>query len=164
MSFSLKTRLWTKGLFDPDEVCVYRSQTVYCAAELCLSVDKREKTTNKEGTTLEYNVYVMYILSRVKNWEYLHPAQQQTLVSCHHLSAVFVRSIRNIHVRTTISHIQMFRKVLRCVIPTSVAHLANINRQPVHLCVKRFSKSVLLVSVTSHSSSECEWSRSEATQ
>ena len=104
-----------------------------------------------------YNVYVMYILSRVENWEYLHNCSTADAckkdVSCHHLSAVVVRSIRNIHARTTISHIQISRRVLRCVIPTSVAHLANINRQPGHLCVKRFSKSVLLVSVTAHSSS-----------
>ena len=55
------------------------------------------------------------------------------------------RRMCSTHVRTTISHVQMFRKVLRCVIPTSVAHLANIKRQPDHFCVKRFSKSVLLV-------------------
>ena len=44
---------------------------MYCTTELYLSVDKRKKTTNKEGTMLVYNVYVMYILSRVENWEYL---------------------------------------------------------------------------------------------
>ena len=77
-------------------------------------------------------------------------------VSCHHLSAAIVRSIRSTHVRATISNIQISRKVLRCVIPTSVAHLANINRQSDHLCVRRFSKSVLLVSVIAHSSSQCE--------
>ena len=44
---SQKTRLKTEGLFDPSEVCAYRGQTVYCATELCLSVDKRKKTTNK---------------------------------------------------------------------------------------------------------------------
>ena len=38
----------TKSLFDPDEVCAYKSQTVYCTTELCLSVDKREKN-NKQG-------------------------------------------------------------------------------------------------------------------
>ena len=66
---SLKTRLQTKGLFDPSEVCPYRGQTGYCTTELCLSVDKREK--DKQGRTmLVYNVNVMYILSRVENWEY----------------------------------------------------------------------------------------------
>ena len=30
-----------------------------------------KKTTNKEGTVLVYNVYVMSILIRVENWEYL---------------------------------------------------------------------------------------------
>ena len=45
---------------------------MYCTTELCLSVDKREETTNKEGTMSVHNVYVMYILSRVENWEYLH--------------------------------------------------------------------------------------------
>ena len=46
---SMKTRLKTQGLFDPSEVCAYRSQTVYCTTELCLSVDKLEKD-NKQGT------------------------------------------------------------------------------------------------------------------
>ena len=71
---SMKTRLKTQGLFDPSEVCAYRGQTVYCTTELCLSVDKRKKTTNKEGTMLVYRVYVMYILSHVETWEY-HPAE-----------------------------------------------------------------------------------------
>ena len=53
----------TKRQFDPSEVCAYRGQTVYCTTELRLSVDKREKTTNKEGTMLVYSVYVMYIVS-----------------------------------------------------------------------------------------------------
>ena len=81
------------------------------------------------------------------------PAQLQTLVK--KLSVVIISQLLSFvpftifHFRATISHIQMFRKVLRCVIPTSVAHPANINRH--HLCVKRFSKSVLLVSVTVHS-------------
>ena len=62
----LQTWLKTVGLFDPDEVCAYRGQTVYCTTELYLSVDKRKKTTNKGGTMLVYNVYVMYSLSHVK--------------------------------------------------------------------------------------------------
>ena len=37
-----------KGLYDPDEVCAYRGQTVFCTTELCLSVDIWEKTTHKE--------------------------------------------------------------------------------------------------------------------
>ena len=45
---SLQTWLKTKSLFDPDEVCAYRGQTVYCTTELCLSVNKREKD-NKQG-------------------------------------------------------------------------------------------------------------------
>ena len=105
---------------------------------------KKEKKKNKERKMSVYNDYVMYILSRVENWEYLHLCSTadacQKAVSCHHLSAVIVRSIRNIRVRTTIGHIQISRRVLRCVIPTSVAHLVNINRQLDHLCVKRFSK------------------------
>ena len=40
---SMKTRLKTQGLFDPSKVYAYRSQTVYCTTELCLSVDKLEK-------------------------------------------------------------------------------------------------------------------------
>ena len=97
---------------------------------------------------LVYSVFIMYILSYADACE--------KAVSCHHFSAVIVRSIRITHVRTTISHIQMSRKVLRCVKQTSVTHLANISRQPDHLCVRRFSKSILLVSVTAHSSSQCE--------
>ena len=73
------------------------------------------------------------------------------------------KDIHITHVRTSISHIQMSRKVLICVVPTSVARLANIIRQLDHLCVKRFSKSVLLVSVTAHSSSQGDQSRSETT-
>ena len=45
---SMKARLKTKSLFDPSEVCAYRGQTVHCATELCLSVDKREED-NKQG-------------------------------------------------------------------------------------------------------------------
>ena len=58
----LKTRLKTEGLFDRCEVCAYRGRTVYCTLELCLCIDKREKTINKEGTMFMYSVYVMYIL------------------------------------------------------------------------------------------------------
>ena len=45
---SMNTRLKTEGLFDPNEVCAHRGQTVYCATELCLSVDKLEKDS-KQG-------------------------------------------------------------------------------------------------------------------
>ena len=45
---SMKTRLKTKGLFDPNDVCAYRGQTVYCTTELCLSVDKIQKD-NRQG-------------------------------------------------------------------------------------------------------------------
>ena len=125
---------------------------------VCLCTNWK-KTTNKEGTML---VYAMHILSHVEKMGILTP-----LLNCRRLLKAFschiVRSIRSTHVRTTISHIQMFRKVLRCVIQTSVAHLANINREPDHLCVRRFSKSVLLIQVIAHSSSRCEQSRSEAT-
>ena len=68
---SMKTRLKTGGL-EPNEVCTYRGQTVYCTNELCLWT-KYKKTTDKEGTMLVYCVYVMYILSHVENWEHLHP-------------------------------------------------------------------------------------------
>ena len=82
----------------------------------------------RDGVSVQdVNVHVMYKLSHVKNWEYLHP------VSC---------------------HIQISRRVLRCVTPTSVALLANVNREPDHSYAK-FSKSVLFVSVTAHSSSQC---------
>ena len=71
---SMKIRLKTQGLFDPYAVCACRCQTVYCASELCLSVDKLEKRQQiRKGTILVYSVYVMCILSRVENWEYLHP-------------------------------------------------------------------------------------------
>ena len=40
---------------------------------------------------LVYNVYVMYILTRVENWEYLHPAQLQTLVK--KLSVVIITQL-----------------------------------------------------------------------
>ena len=33
---------------------------------------RRKNKTNKEGTMLVYSVCVVYILSRVENWEYLH--------------------------------------------------------------------------------------------
>ena len=62
---SIKTRLKTKGPFDPSEVCAFRGQAVYCTSELSLSVEKRKKTTNKEGTMSVCSVYVMYILSHV---------------------------------------------------------------------------------------------------
>ena len=39
---SMKTRLKTKGL-EPNDVCAYRGQTVYCTTGLCLSVDKQKK-------------------------------------------------------------------------------------------------------------------------
>ena len=45
---SMKTRLKTRGLFDPSEVCAYRGRTVYCTTELSLSVDEMEKD-NKQG-------------------------------------------------------------------------------------------------------------------
>ena len=61
----------TQGLFDPSEGCAYRGQNVYCTTELCLSVDRLEKD-NKQGTMLVYIVYLMYTLSHVENWEYLH--------------------------------------------------------------------------------------------
>ena len=41
---------------------------------ICLWTNGK-KTTNKEGTMLVYmySVHVMYILSHIENWEYLHP-------------------------------------------------------------------------------------------
>ena len=39
---------------------------------VCLCVYGK-KTTNKERTMLVYNVYVMFFLSRVENWEHIHP-------------------------------------------------------------------------------------------
>ena len=45
---------------------------MYCTTELCLSVDKREKD-NKQGRNDVSVQHVMYILSRVENWEHLHP-------------------------------------------------------------------------------------------
>ena len=99
---SVKTRLKTQGLFDPREVCAGRGQTVVCG--------HWKKTTNEEGTKLVYSVFVMYILLHVENLEYIHSCSTADAclkaVSCHHLSAVIVHSIRSTHVRTTISHIQ----------------------------------------------------------
>ena len=64
---------------------------MYCTTELCLSVDKRAKD-NKQGTTmLVYNVYVKYILSRVGNWEYLHPCS--TADACLKLSVVIISQL-----------------------------------------------------------------------
>ena len=45
---SMKTRVKTKGPFDPSEVCAFRGQAVYCTSELSLSVEKRKKD-NKQG-------------------------------------------------------------------------------------------------------------------
>ena len=62
----------TQGLFDP---CACTSQEKYCTTELCLSVDKLKKkkqTTRKTAAwkrlrqCTDVNVYVVYILSRVK--------------------------------------------------------------------------------------------------
>ena len=76
-------RLKINGLFDPCEVCAYRGQTVYCTTELCLSVDKRKKRQQtKEGTMFVHSVYVMYILSRVENWEYLHERVRGSRAPC----------------------------------------------------------------------------------
>ena len=143
-------------------MCGVRTQrsdcVLYCTTELCLSVDKREKDKKQGKNDVSVPCLCnVHNLSRVQNLKNLHSRSTADAclkaVSCHHLSAVIVRSIRNIHVRTTISHIQISGRALGCVIPTSVAHLTNINRQPDHLCVKRFSKSILFVSVTAHSSS-----------
>ena len=54
--------------------CVH-TEVRLCVVQLscgCLWTNGK-KTTNKEGTMLVYNVYAMHILSRVENWEYLHP-------------------------------------------------------------------------------------------
>ena len=79
---------------------------------------------------LVYNVYVMYILSRVEKLGILtlllNCRRLFKGVSCYHLSDVIVRSIRNIHVGITINHIQISRSVLRCVVPTS-AHILPIS-------------------------------------
>ena len=70
---------------------------MYCTTELYLSVDKRKKTTNKGGTMLVYNVYAMCVLSHVKTertYTLLNCRRLLKAVSCHHLPAVIVRSIR----------------------------------------------------------------------
>ena len=71
---------------------MHRGQTVYCATELYLSVDKRKKTTDKEGTMLVCNVYVMCILCHVlKTGNTYTPAQLQTLVK--KLSVVIITQL-----------------------------------------------------------------------
>ena len=57
-------------------MCGVRIQRSDCvlynwAVSVCGQIGK--KTTNEEGTMLVYNVYVMHIVSRVENWEYLRP-------------------------------------------------------------------------------------------
>ena len=116
----------------------------------CGQTGKRQQTRKEDVSVQGLCSVQVYNLSHVKSERTNTPAQLQTLVKSCQLSSSVVP------VRTTISHIQISRKVLRYVIQTSVAHLANINRQPDHLCVRMFSKSVLLVSVTGHSSSQCE--------
>ena len=95
----------------------------------------------------------MYILSHIENWEYL----LTPLLNCRRLFkscqlSSFLSCYRSFQyaVPTFVPPSDISRYLVKCsecVIPTSVAHLANINCQPDYLCVKMYSKSVLLVSV-----------------
>ena len=89
-----KTRLKTIGLFDPNEVCAYRGQTVYRTTELCLSVDQWEED-NKQGR----NDVCVQCLCNVQSvtcgklkelTPLLECRRLLKAVSCHHLSAVIV--------------------------------------------------------------------------
>ena len=105
---TMKTRLKTQGLLDPSEVCAYWSQTVVCTIELCLSVDKLVKGMNDVSVQCLCNVHSVTFWKLGTLTPLLNCTRLLKAVNCHHLSAIIVRSIRNTHVRTTISHIQIF--------------------------------------------------------
>ena len=105
------------------------NQTVYCATELCLSVDKltKEKTTGKERCQwTEVNVHVMYILSTVKTENTHTPAPLEALfkssqwspfLSRHHLYRSYHPGFEvQVPLRATVfATIQMFREEICCL-------------------------------------------------